>query len=400
MTKLKLFGLTTVLVLGAVVVGSFAFAHADTTLGVTCSGTVSGTNQIVWTATTTGGTAPYSFVWSGNSSIVNSTSSTITGIYATSTTNTTYTADVTVTDASSTVATSLCSQTVAGIVPPATTSTLNVLLSVNNTAGGNAIPSNFTVSVNGASALPSSFIGSASGTSVIVAGNTSYTVGASALANYSASQSGVCTGPIAAGGATSCTVTETYVTPTSIPTPTSTPFTPRVNPPTLNIGGDGSFLSRGMVVTGVGTNSFTAAIWGITYTVNWSGNLSQPFEFFFRRDAANVTSTPATQLKVGDEVGVAGMVSTASSLTVNATVVRDYSIAVPRPPEFEGEGNGQGNNGLGLGNGGPNGENQNAGGNSTQLELTARLNQLLQQFQNLQNMLKNNGNGNGKGQDN
>jgi hypothetical protein len=100
---------------------------------------------------------------------------------------------------------------------------------------------------------------------------------------------------------------------------------PRMNQPTLSIGAKGQFLGRGMTVTSVGTNSFQASVWGITYTVNWSG------EFWFRYGRANATSTPAQQLAVGDEVGVSGTVASSSPLVVNANAVRDYSITMPRP---------------------------------------------------------------------
>lgn len=381
MTKKKVFGYASLIAVGVIAAGSFAFAQdATSTLGVTCSGTVSNTDQITWSAVATGGNTPYSFLWSGDPSVSGVTASTTTGTY---TENSTYTADITVTDASSSVATSSCSQSITGIVPPATTSTLNVILSVNNSAGGSAAPSDFTVSVNGADASPSSFTGSSTGTSVIVSGGTDYTVSASSVADYTTTESGNCTGPITAGGADACTVTETY-TP-----PTSTPPAPRVNPPSLSIGTNGGFLSRGMTVTSVGTGSFQATVWGITYTVNWSGNLSQPFSFYYRYGNSAATSTPAQQVQVGDEVGVAGTVSSSSPLVVNASVVRDYSITVPRAPIRRGFGLGNGSSSFGTSTGSVYGGNGNEGNNSSSNgDLSNRLNNLLQQFQGLQNLFR------------
>lgn len=387
MTKAKIFGAASAAAAGAIVVGSMAFAQSAA-LSVSCSGTVSGTDQIVWSAVASGGNAPYGFSWSNDPSIAGSTASTTTGTYAA---NGTYAPDVTVTDASSSVATSSCSQSIADIVPPATTSTLNVVVSVNNTDGGTAAESSFTVSVSGADASPSSFAGSDTGTSVTVSGGTNYTVGASSVADYAMTESGNCTGPITAGGADACTVTETYTPPSSAPP------APRVNPPSLSIGTGGEFLSRGMTVTSLGTDSFQATVWGITYTVNWSGSLLQPFSFYYRYGNSAATSTPAEQLQVGDEVGVAGTVSSSSPLVVNASVVRDYSIAAPRSGFRSMGNNGQGNGGngfgYGLGNGfgGGNGNASSNSGSGNFSNFSNELNQLMQQFQSLQNMFQGRG---------
>jgi hypothetical protein len=85
-------------------------------------------NQVTWTATSTGGNAPYGFLWSGDSKVVGSTS---TSIVATYTANGTYVANIQATDASSTIATSTCSATVSSIITPTPTTTPVVLLRVN-----------------------------------------------------------------------------------------------------------------------------------------------------------------------------------------------------------------------------------------------------------------------------
>ncbi len=147
-----------------------------------------------------------------------------------------------------------------------------------------------------------------------------------------------------------------------------------------------------MTVTSVGTNSFQAQVWGISFTVNWSGSLASPFEFWFRSRQANATSTPAAQLAVGDEVGVSGiLVASSSPLTVNANVVRDYSITMPRPV-FQPHGdNGYGNSGMNDGKGNGNGNNENGNGNtgSNSSDTQGRFNDLMKQFQNLQNLFRN-----------
>jgi hypothetical protein len=70
--------------------------------------------------------------------------------------------------------------------------------------------SNFTMTVTGAGASPTSFPGQESpGTMVTVASGQTYQVGETANPNYTESQSGNCTGPIAAGATGTCTVTNT-----------------------------------------------------------------------------------------------------------------------------------------------------------------------------------------------
>ncbi len=398
-------------VAGMAVVAVSALAHADTTPSVSCAGAVSG-NQVTWTATSTGGNAPYAYLWSGASIASGTTSTPVTVTYGA---NGTYTADIQVTDASSSVATSSCSAAVA-YYPTATTGTLDLYTMVNNSAGGTAIPADFTVSVNGANANPGSSVGSASGTAVTVAANTAYSIGVSSLANYTASMSGNCTGPVAAGATASCTVTETYGAPTTTPPVVPpTPPLPRVNPPTLSIGPNGQFLARGMTVTSVASGSFQATVWGITYTINWSGSLFP--QFYFREgNGGSMTTDPVTQLQVGDEVGVSGRIdATSTPMVVDANVVRDYSIMTFRPglregqpgsPFYNGVGNGGENgNGAGLGTSGGNGNGpslngEGSGSSANVSSLQAQLNNLLSQFRSLENIFNARGNGNGNGHGN
>lgn len=367
MNKINLKGIAVLVAAGALVVTTFVFAD-NTPLAVSCSGGVSG-NVITWTALATGGTAPYSLSWSGDSNIAGHTSTAVMGTYLT---NGTYTAFVQAMDSASGTATTSCQASVTSNVTPAPTSTLDVFVAVNNGAGGSAISSNFTVNVSGASATPSSFAGTGLGTAVTVNASSSYAIGVSTITNYAASESGNCSGPITAGGSASCTITETYVPPSSTPPP------PKVNQPSLSIGPNGNFTARGMMVTSVASGSFQAQVWGITYTVTWPTDPA-PLEFWFRFGRANATSTPFNQVAVGDEVGVSGKIASSSSFIVNADVVRDYNLTAPRPVKpHSGKENGNGKgNGNGNGNEGNNNANSNAIGN--------RLNELFKQFQNLQN---------------
>jgi hypothetical protein len=239
------------------------------------------------------------------------------------------------------------------------TSTLNVFVGVNNTAGGNATSSNFVITIGGnAAASPASFNGNAAGTAVKVNASSTYGVSVSSVTNYVVSAAGNCEGPVTAGATASCTITETYVAPTvTTPTPTST--LPRVNQPSLSIGTNGAFTAQGMTVTSVASGSFQGTVWGITYTVNWSGNLFP--QFYFRGgNSASSTTNPVTQLAVGDEVSVTGLITTSNPLVVTAKTVRDYSITMPRPGKHIGppskptstsyNDNGNANNGNGKGN--------------------------------------------------
>ncbi|HVM76845.1 MAG TPA: hypothetical protein VMU07_01700 [Candidatus Paceibacterota bacterium] len=393
-TKLALFGG----IAAIITVGSILAAQAQSAaLTVSCAGAVTG-NQVTWSATTAGGNAPIALLWSGDSTVGGQTSTSFVSTY---TTNGTYTAGIEATDASSSVATSTCAAIVSSNVPPATTSTLNVVVSVNNTQGGAATPSAFTVSVSGANASPSSFAGSSTGTAVVVSGGATYSVSASSVANYSMSTSGNCAGPITAGTADACTVTETFVPPSN-----GTTTLPRVNPASLQIGPNGAFISRGMTVTSVSANSFQAQVWGITYTINWSGNV---FPQFLLRGGDNTTSTtnPSQQLHVGDEVGVAGRVSASNPLVVTAEIVRDYSIKMPRKDFHFDRGLG---NGFGLFKGPDdhgNGDNASNTGNGTSTppapDWGSRINDLFNQLRNLQNLFNgghggdNGGHGNGNG---
>lgn len=308
--KLAIFGGAAVAIAA---VSVLAVQAANAPLAVTCGGAVSN-NQITWTASPSGGNAPYALLWSGDSSVAGATTTSVTGTY---TSNGIYTEMIQATDASSTIATSTCSATVSSNVVATPTSTLNVYVGVNNTAGGSDAPSNFEVTVSGAGATPGSFAGSNTGTTVVLNATSTFSIGVSSIANYTMSESGTCSGSLTAGSVATCTLTETYVTPV-VTTPTSTVSGPHVSP-SLSIGSNGGFTGDGMTVTSVGSGSFQASVWGITYTIDWSNQL------------------PA----VGDVVSVSGKVASSTPMTVTASSVHDYTTTTTTPPHA-GQGHGSG----------------------------------------------------------
>ncbi len=101
-----------------------------------------------------------------------------------------------------------CTVTNDGIPPQ-----LTVIKHVDNSAGGSAVASDFTMTVNGTNVQPSaSFPGSESGTTVSLNVG-SYSVIESHLANYVETTSGDCSGTIALGDQKTCTITNTYTPP-------------------------------------------------------------------------------------------------------------------------------------------------------------------------------------------
>lgn len=103
-SKVMIFGGTA----AAIAASFFLVAQGATAVTPSCAGAVSG-NQVTWTATSSGGNAPYAFLWSGDSKVAGSSS---TSIVATYPVNGTFTAVIQATDASSTVGTGACSATV------------------------------------------------------------------------------------------------------------------------------------------------------------------------------------------------------------------------------------------------------------------------------------------------
>lgn len=102
----------------------------------------------------------------------------------------------------------VCTVTNEGIPPQ-----LTVIKHVDNSRGGSAVASDFTMTVNGTDVQPSaSFPGSESGTAVTMDVG-QYSVSETHLANYVESTSGDCSGTLALGQSATCTITNTYTPP-------------------------------------------------------------------------------------------------------------------------------------------------------------------------------------------
>ncbi len=101
--------------------------------------------------------------------------------------------------------------------PPTPTSTLNVTVTVDNSAGGSATPSDFTVTIIGGHPSTSTFPGNASGTLVTVDEKMTYGANISSLTNYTVGNNGDCQGKTApAGNSIPCAFTETFALPAPI----------------------------------------------------------------------------------------------------------------------------------------------------------------------------------------
>ena len=162
-------------------------------------------------------TTAYTVVLPYNMTIVPTVAATTTDQNATNTitqaTSTTGMATVLVTAQSGATSTYMVTFSLA----PATTSILNVALAVNNSAGGSAAPSDFTVSVLAGNPSTSTFPGDAAGTAITIDPNVAYNVNISSVTNYTQGISGNCddASGILPGSSATCTITETYVAPTN-----------------------------------------------------------------------------------------------------------------------------------------------------------------------------------------
>jgi hypothetical protein len=215
------------LAISGLIGGTVLIAQAAGPLTVSCSGSVASTT-IRWTATSTGGVMPYGYLWSGT----NINGSTTNPLYVVYTAGT-YTALVTVTDASSTP-TSASSTCQATVKPPST------------------------------QPLPAFF-----------------------------------------------------------------------KSPQLIINPGGQFVARGMRVVSIGSQSFTASVWGTTWTIV----TSPTNQFLFRGGKGLGGPFDLNQIRVGDEVSVTGTVDSNQTLTVKARLVRDYSLLSKREYKNENDEN-------------------------------------------------------------
>lgn len=154
-----------------------------------------------------------------------------------------------------------------------------------------------------------------------------------------------------------------------------------------------------MIVQSVSGNSFTGTVWGTTWTVNVATGNSA---FYLRDGGEDMGAINVGQLRVGDEVGVSGIIDPNQPLTVDGSVVRNYSITGLRQ-NLHGQGENQnGGNGNDNGNGSSN-SSENGGsvigtsaaaGSSSVSNFRVELEQMLQQLQQLEGKLHGKSEGN------
>jgi len=85
--------------------------------------------------------------------------------------------------------------------------------------------------------------------------------------------------------------------------------------PILQVGPEGKVLMRGTIAS-VGSGSLTVNSWGGTWTVNVSSAT---------KVLPEATGNDLTNFKQGDFVGIQGTVSQSSQLTIDATLIRDWT---------------------------------------------------------------------------
>jgi hypothetical protein len=224
--------------LGGAIMLSFGVATASATLATSCTGIVSASN-VTWTATSTGGIAPVAFLWSNGSTSTVQTNAYLPG---------TVTMGLTATDASSTMATTTCSATV--LAPLAT---INIFTATPATITAGQSATLTWATTNASSTSVDNGIGAVASSSVVVAPlvTTTYTLSA-----------------MNSTGITTATTT-VFVNATTTP-PVATTTVPLFRRSALLINDNGHFFGKGMIVQSVGTGSFTAKVWGMTFTVTSS----------------------------------------------------------------------------------------------------------------------------------
>ena len=99
-------------------------------------------------------------------------------------------------------------------LPTNTPATLTVIKHVDNTAGGDSLPSDFTMHVTGTNVSSASFPGADSPGTTVSLDPGSYSVSEDPVTGYSGSMSGDCSGTITSGQHLTCSVTNTFVVAT------------------------------------------------------------------------------------------------------------------------------------------------------------------------------------------
>lgn len=104
---------------------------------------------------------------------------------------------------------------------------LNVITKVDNSKGGTAKPSDFTITVTGKSPSLKSFSGSSSGTSVTLKAG-KYKVTGSGPSGYTTKYSSGCSGTASGGVPIKCTISMSFSSPSPSPSPSSSNSTSRL----------------------------------------------------------------------------------------------------------------------------------------------------------------------------
>ncbi|MDE2079594.1 MAG: hypothetical protein KGI73_04395 [Patescibacteria group bacterium] len=118
-------------------------------------------------------------------------------------------------------------------------------------------------------------------------------------------------GLFASAGVAFAQATATTLTPT---TTTTAPATTVSQQPVLNVAASGNVLLRGTVVS-TGSGTVTVKSWGGDWTVNVPASA-----------AVLPSGTALSSFQAGDFVGVQGTVNSSANWTVDATLIRDWTV--------------------------------------------------------------------------
>jgi YVTN family beta-propeller protein len=198
--------------------------------------------------------------------------------------------------------------------------TLLVTKQVVNEGGGEAEPSDFTITVDGKNPTPSSFDGSSSGTTIQLFGGKYKVTESGPTTNYSSTLSKECSGNIREGETRECTITNTY---SVVPPPVTTGMI-IVAKKVVNEGG-GNKQPSDFTITVDGNNptpsSFDGSSSGATITINeGSYNVTEEgpdisYDYVPGRYTPNYSSDCAGTIQTGD--------------TVRCTITNKYNQFIP-----------------------------------------------------------------------
>ena len=133
---------------------------------------------------------------------------------------------------------------------------------------------------------------------------------------------GTYTATLTATDASTTVATATCSATVASTTPTP-PLPQFFKSPQLNINPSGHFLARGMKVTSVASTTITGTIWGTTWTIHFTPNAGDEA---YERGGKALKQFNLSSVKVGDEIAVSGKIDPSAVLTVDAKVIRNYSL--------------------------------------------------------------------------